>query len=95
MEASFTCCTLVRYVDTEEEETTMIAMHIGDLHSARAAIAQGGHAYSSSYTHCEVRSVSLWDGLRPCICCVGIIYSIIAPDGQRETGCAPRRSTRP
>ena len=33
----------------------MIAMHIGDLQGARAAIAQGGHAYSSSYTHCEVR----------------------------------------
>lgn len=32
----------------------MIAMHIGDLQGARAAIAQGGHAYSSSYTHCEV-----------------------------------------
>jgi RNA polymerase Rpb2, domain 5 len=41
-------------VDTEEEETTMIAMHINDLHEARTAVAQGGHAYSSSYTHCEV-----------------------------------------
>lgn len=33
----------------------MIAMHIGDLQQARAALASGGHAYSSSYTHCEVR----------------------------------------
>lgn len=46
---------LRRYVDTEEEETTMIAMQIADLQQARAAIASGGHAYSSSYTHCEVR----------------------------------------
>ena len=43
-----------RYVDTEEEETTMIAMHIADLVDARTALASGAHAYSSSYTHCEV-----------------------------------------
>ena len=45
---------LRRYVDTEEEETTMIAMHIADLVDARTALASGAHAYSSSYTHCEV-----------------------------------------
>ena len=45
---------LRRYVDTEEEETTMIAMHIADLADARTALASGAHAYSSSYTHCEV-----------------------------------------
>ncbi len=37
----------------------MIAMQIQDLQQARAAIAGGGHAYSSSYTHCEVRLRSL------------------------------------
>ncbi len=41
-------------MDTEEEETTMIAMHIADLVDARTALASGAHAYSSSYTHCEV-----------------------------------------
>lgn len=61
----------LRYVDTEEEETTMIAMHIGDLQGARAAIAQGGHAYSSSYTHCEVRVHLAVRDLQPvmCTCC--------------------------
>ena len=43
-----------RYVDTEEEETTMIAMHIADLVSARAALQSGSTAFSSSFTHCEV-----------------------------------------
>ena len=32
----------------------MIAMHIADLVDARTALASGAHAYSSSYTHCEV-----------------------------------------
>ena len=37
---------LVEYVDTEEEETTMIAMEPKDL--------EGEDAYSSTYTHCEI-----------------------------------------
>jgi DNA-directed RNA polymerase II subunit RPB2 len=37
---------LVEYVDTEEEETTMIAMEPKDLDS--------GDSYSSTYTHCEI-----------------------------------------
>uniref|UniRef100_A0A7S0WZH0 DNA-directed RNA polymerase subunit beta n=1 Tax=Chlamydomonas leiostraca TaxID=1034604 RepID=A0A7S0WZH0_9CHLO len=41
----------IEYVDTEEEETTMIAMTIKDLQAARNN-PQG--AYSSTYTHCEI-----------------------------------------
>ncbi|KAF5833422.1 RNA polymerase II second largest subunit [Dunaliella salina] len=41
----------IEYVDTEEEETTMIAMNIKDLAAARQN-PQG--AYSSTYTHCEI-----------------------------------------
>ena len=41
-------------MDTEEEETTMIAMHIADLVTARQALQTGSTAFSSSYTHCEV-----------------------------------------
>jgi DNA-directed RNA polymerase II subunit RPB2 len=37
---------LVEYIDTEEEETTMIAMEPSDLTS--------GDTYSSTYTHCEI-----------------------------------------
>ena len=37
---------LVEYIDTEEEETTMIAMEPSDLLS--------GDSYSSTYTHCEI-----------------------------------------
>ena len=37
---------LVEYVDTEEEETTMIAMEPNDLDASQA--------YSSTYTHCEI-----------------------------------------
>jgi len=37
---------LVEYIDTEEEETTMIAMEPKDLDS--------GDSYSSTYTHCEI-----------------------------------------
>ena len=40
-----------RYVDTEEEETTMIAMHIADLQLARE---DPRNAYSYTYTHCEI-----------------------------------------
>ena len=40
-----------RYVDTEEEETTMIAMHIADLQLART---DPRNAYSYTYTHCEI-----------------------------------------
>ena len=32
----------------------MIAMQVEELQKARGALASGGHAYSSSYTHCEV-----------------------------------------
>jgi len=42
---------VVEYVDTEEEETTMIAMTIDDLRAARASPAT---AYCTSYTHCEI-----------------------------------------
>jgi len=37
---------LVEYVDTEEEETTMIAMEPKDL--------EGEDSYSTTYTHCEI-----------------------------------------
>jgi DNA-directed RNA polymerase II subunit RPB2 len=37
---------VVEYVDTEEEETTMIAMDPSDL--------RAGGGYSSTYTHCEI-----------------------------------------
>mmetsp|Transcript_20952 Transcript_20952/g.45838 ORF Transcript_20952/g.45838 Transcript_20952/m.45838 type:complete len:1183 (-) Transcript_20952:1037-4585(-) len=41
----------IEYVDTEEEETTMIAMTIKDLQAARN---NPSGAYSSTYTHCEI-----------------------------------------
>lgn len=41
----------VEYVDTEEEETTMIAMHIRDLEATRLNPQK---SYTSTYTHCEV-----------------------------------------
>lgn len=37
---------MVEYIDTEEEETTMVAMEPKDLEES------GG--YSSTYTHCEI-----------------------------------------
>jgi len=37
---------MVEYIDTEEEETTMVAMEPTDL--------QEGRAYSRTYTHCEI-----------------------------------------
>merc|ERR1719183_2800040 len=39
---------LVEYIDTEEEETTMIAMEPKDLD------LEAGESYSSTYTHCEI-----------------------------------------
>ena len=39
---------LVEYVDTEEEETTMIAMEPKDLDTSV------GEPYSTTYTHCEI-----------------------------------------
>jgi DNA-directed RNA polymerase II subunit RPB2 len=36
---------LIEFLDVEEEETAMIAMHISDLDSKKIA---------SSYTHCEI-----------------------------------------
>mmetsp|Transcript_29013 Transcript_29013/g.40059 ORF Transcript_29013/g.40059 Transcript_29013/m.40059 type:complete len:1018 (+) Transcript_29013:3-3056(+) len=44
---------LIEYVDTEEEETTMISMTIGDLQNARRSY-QAGNAYYTTYTHCEI-----------------------------------------
>ncbi|KAL6072260.1 DNA-dependent RNA polymerase II [Balamuthia mandrillaris] len=50
----------VEYIDTEEEETVMIAMTINDLRNSRALQQQsasgGGHseAYCHTYTHCEI-----------------------------------------
>ncbi|CAN4097057.1 unnamed protein product [Withania somnifera] len=41
----------IEYVDTEEEETTMIAMTINDLTNARL---NPDGAYSETYTHCEI-----------------------------------------
>lgn len=36
---------ILEYIDTEEEETMMIAMHLTDLHDS---------TYSQTYTHCEI-----------------------------------------
>ncbi|CAA0825111.1 DNA-directed RNA polymerase II subunit 2 [Striga hermonthica] len=41
----------IEYIDTEEEETTMISMTINDLVSARL---NPSDAYSDTYTHCEI-----------------------------------------
>nr|XP_043625222.1 DNA-directed RNA polymerase II subunit RPB2-like [Erigeron canadensis] len=41
----------IEYIDTEEEETTMIAMTINDLVSARI---NPDESYSDTYTHCEI-----------------------------------------
>eukprot|EP00899_Mesostigma_viride_P018122 jgi/Mesvir1/26310/Mv22493-RA.1 len=41
----------IEYVDTEEEETTMISMTIQDLENARR---NPDDAYSRTYTHCEI-----------------------------------------
>eukprot|EP00898_Chlorokybus_atmophyticus_P001664 jgi/Chlat1/2499/Chrsp175S02370 len=41
----------IEYVDTEEEETTMISMTIQDLSNARNNPEE---AYSETYTHCEI-----------------------------------------
>ncbi|KAJ0247166.1 DNA-directed RNA polymerase II subunit 2 [Hirschfeldia incana] len=41
----------IEYVDTEEEETTMISMTINDLVQARLRPEE---AYSDTYTHCEI-----------------------------------------
>ncbi|KAK3248848.1 DNA-dependent RNA polymerase II [Cymbomonas tetramitiformis] len=42
---------LIEYVDTEEEETTMISMTINDLQGARSNMESG---YYPTYTHCEI-----------------------------------------
>lgn len=42
---------IIEYVDVEEEETTMIAMTLGDL---RAARDDPSAAYTATYTHCEI-----------------------------------------
>lgn len=39
---------VVEYIDTLEEETTMIAMNIDDLHQDKEM------AYCTTYTHCEI-----------------------------------------
>ena len=43
-----TCCQkgLIEFVDVEEEETTMIAMSLADLHSERKKTV--------TFTHCEI-----------------------------------------
>ncbi|XP_039830932.1 DNA-directed RNA polymerase II subunit RPB2-like isoform X2 [Panicum virgatum] len=41
----------IEYIDTEEEETTMISMTINDLINARQNPEE---AYSETYTHCEI-----------------------------------------
>ncbi|KAM0054307.1 DNA-directed RNA polymerase II subunit RPB2 [Helianthus debilis subsp. tardiflorus] len=41
----------IEYIDTEEEETTMISMTINDLVSARL---NPDESYSDTYTHCEI-----------------------------------------
>jgi DNA-directed RNA polymerase II subunit RPB2 len=41
----------IEYIDTEEEETTMISMNIVDLVQVRANPEE---AYSDTYTHCEI-----------------------------------------
>ncbi|WVY92449.1 hypothetical protein V8G54_031537 [Vigna mungo] len=41
----------IEYIDTEEEETTMISMTINDLVQARLNPEE---AYSDTYTHCEI-----------------------------------------
>uniref|UniRef100_M4FCE2 DNA-directed RNA polymerase subunit beta n=1 Tax=Brassica campestris TaxID=3711 RepID=M4FCE2_BRACM len=41
----------IEYIDTEEEETTMISMTINDLVQARL---RPDEAYSETYTHCEI-----------------------------------------
>ncbi|EMS54198.1 DNA-directed RNA polymerase II subunit RPB2 [Triticum urartu] len=41
----------IEYIDTEEEETTMISMTIRDLETSRH---NPGEAYSETYTHCEI-----------------------------------------
>ncbi|THG13649.1 hypothetical protein TEA_007388 [Camellia sinensis var. sinensis] len=41
----------IEYVDTEEEETTMISMTINDLVTSRV---NPDEAYSETYTHCEI-----------------------------------------
>ncbi|TMW88614.1 hypothetical protein EJD97_018324 [Solanum chilense] len=41
----------IEYVDTEEEETTMIAMTINDLTNSRV---NPDEAYAETYTHCEI-----------------------------------------
>ena len=43
---------LIEYVDTEEEETTMIAMTIDNLFEAR--VRMGGSEVQTLYTHCEI-----------------------------------------
>mmetsp|Transcript_26160 Transcript_26160/g.85938 ORF Transcript_26160/g.85938 Transcript_26160/m.85938 type:complete len:1224 (+) Transcript_26160:40-3711(+) len=45
---------LIEYVDTEEEETTMIAMELKDLHRARQELELGTDSFSVTYTHCEI-----------------------------------------
>ncbi|XP_042502979.1 DNA-directed RNA polymerase II subunit RPB2-like isoform X2 [Macadamia integrifolia] len=41
----------IEYIDTEEEETTMISMTVNDLITARLHPEE---AYSKTYTHCEI-----------------------------------------
>lgn len=45
----------IEYVDTEEEESTMISMTVEDLQNARIAAETGdAGGYPTTYTHCEI-----------------------------------------
>ncbi|KAK4486934.1 hypothetical protein RD792_006247 [Penstemon davidsonii] len=63
----------IEYVDTEEEETTMISMSINDLLNARH---NPDDAYSETYTHCEIHPSLI----------LGVCASIIPfPDHNQDT----------
>ncbi|KAH7529067.1 hypothetical protein FEM48_Zijuj05G0144800 [Ziziphus jujuba var. spinosa] len=63
----------IEYIDTEEEETTMISMTINDLVQARLNKEE---TYSDTYTHCEIHPSLI----------LGVCASIIPfPDHNQDT----------
>ncbi|KAF3451172.1 hypothetical protein FNV43_RR07264 [Rhamnella rubrinervis] len=63
----------IEYIDTEEEETTMISMTINDLVQAKLNPEE---AYSDTYTHCEIHPSLI----------LGVCASIIPfPDHNQDT----------
>jgi len=64
----------VEYIDTEEEETVMIAMTIEDLQKSRDE-----EAYSHTYTHCEIHPSMI----------LGICGSIIPFPDHNQVGAHP------